>query len=134
MSARFNNTFFYSKQMGYTETPKAGTPFEKIIEPGWWAHVTAQMIVGQIIQVVPEDKAYFAELFILEVGPVWAKVAVIRKVDMVAVQDNKADIDVQWSGPHTKHRVKRGQEILKDGFLSKEEAWKWVNEEYLKAA
>lgn len=124
MSARFNTTFFYSKQMGYTETPKAGTPFEKIIEPGWWAHVTAQLIPNQIIQVVPEDKSYFAELFILEVGPVWAKVAVLRKVDMLAQQDN-ADLEVQWSGPHTKFRVKRGADVLKDGFISKEEAENW---------
>lgn len=133
MSARFNTTFFYSQQMSYTEKPVAGTPFEKIIEPGWWAHVTAQLIVGQVIQVVPEDNAYFAELYILEVGPVWAKVAVLRKVDMVAVQDTKA-IEIEWSGPHSKFRVKRGQEILKDKFLTKEEAHKWVSDEYLKAA
>lgn len=132
MSARFNGSFTYSKQVRFREKPKAGTPFEKIIEPSWWAHVTAQMIVGEIIEVVPEDYAYYAELFILEVGPTWAKVAVTHKTDMVVAQDTAA-VEIEWSGPHTKFRVKRGAEVLQDGFLKKPEAEAW-RDSYLKAA
>jgi hypothetical protein len=133
MSARFNVSFFYAQKVSYTERVPAGTPFDAVIEPKWWAHVAGNLLVNSTIEVTPEDLAWFAELYVVEVGDVWAKVAVLRKVALVVQQDSQDELEVEWSGPHTKFRVKRGQEVLKAGFADKADAKKW-RDDYVKAA
>lgn len=116
--------------------PELKTPIAALLEQGFWAHVSAKLRMGDIIEVLPEDCSYFAKLLVRDAGKLYAKVAVIEHVEL-----NKADEDIQvagyeikWRGPTHKFGVIRGKDVLKDGFVDKAEAKAWIDETLLKAA
>lgn len=117
--------------------PEAGTPFEDILKPEYWAHVAQSLRPWARIEVRAEDGSYFAELLVVNCGRLWAKVAVLRKVDLgdMASEAVPANPDpsfsVMWRGPHAKHAVMRlgkagGKEVLREGFETKDEAATWM--------
>lgn len=117
--------------------PELGTPIDAITDQAYWAHVSSKMRVGDLIEVVPEDASYFAELFVRDVGKLYAKVSVLRHLEL-----NKRDAEVQtpagyevrWRGPQAKYGVVRGKDVLKDGFVDKAEATQWITDNLVKAA
>lgn len=117
--------------------PEAGTPFDDLLKPEYWAHVAANLRPWDRIEVRAEDGSYYAELLVRDAGRLWAKVECLRKHDLGAdtgqVPDVVADVtySVQWRGPHSKHAVMRergngAKEVLRDQFETREaaEAWK----------
>lgn len=127
----------------YSAVPEAGMPFEDLLKPECWAHVAQLLRPGYRVEVLAEDGSYFAELLVVSAGRLWAKVAVLRKVDLSAVDSepanaaNDAATSVMWSGPHSKFRVMRqnaggGKDVLRDGFETREEATAWMAD-HLKA-
>lgn len=113
------------------------TPFENVIKPAFWAHVAAKLKALDRIEVFAEDGQYWAELMVLSVGKMEAKVVVLRKIDLQAAPAPTLDLgeyEVSWGGPHRKHRVvrKSDKEVIKDGFGTKEEAQLWLAD-HLKA-
>lgn len=111
-------------------TPEHGTAFEDVLKPEYWSHVSAKMRPTDRIEVNAEDGSYFAELIIIAAGRQWAKVSVLRKVDLERATEGNGDaqFEVKWGGPHHKYRVIRLSDghVIKDSFPDKEEANKYI--------
>lgn len=115
-----------------------GTPIEAILDPEYWAHITKQLRPLDRIEMVSEDHAWFAELIVLRVADVSAKVKLtnlVRLQDVPVVQvapeppapANQA-FKIEWKGNNKRFTVIRESDkaALKDGFASKDEAAQWL--------
>jgi hypothetical protein len=66
-------------RMVWVARPAAGTPFETLLEPAYWAHVAKSLQPGHEIVVRPPEGHYYARLLVRDAGALWAKVAVLQK-------------------------------------------------------
>jgi len=100
-------------------TPEHGTPIEALLEPQFWAHVSAKMKPRDRIEVDAEDGSYFVELRVEDAGRLFAKVVVLRRVDLQPTEqaEQPADYKIMWAGPHAKWRIVRAKDkgLVKDG-------------------
>lgn len=111
-------------------TPTAGTPFDALLQPSYWANVAERLRPFDRIEVLAEDGSYFAILLVRAASRLSAKVAVLEKYDLDAVDDTSAEsaFFVAWRGPHQKHAVIRAADKLavQTGFDTKEAAMTWL--------
>lgn len=111
-------------------TPEEGTKFEDLLREDFWSAVSYKFKPADIIEIHAEDGSYFAELYIRAAGRNWAKVAVLRKVDLdpVEAQFSMPEFETAWKGPARKFAVIRlsDKEIIKDGFDTKEQAADYI--------
>lgn len=112
--------------------PFAETDIEDVLRSEYWAHVATKLQAGELIQVLPEDRAYFAELIVLDCGRTWAKVMLLRKVDLVAVKRQEIKVDgftVTWRGPR-KYSVVRAtdKQVMSEDHATKESALAWLDQ------
>lgn len=110
----------------YAAVVDDGTSVDDLKRPEFWCHVANKLRQTDVIEVLPEDGSFFAELLVLKTGIGFAKVMLLRHVDLEG-QETDGDSDlvhVQWKGPHRKHSVirKSDGEILRDGFATKADA------------
>lgn len=114
----------------------AGTPFEEVLRPEFWAHVAQKGIVpNDKIDLHPEEGHYNAELRVRDVGPNWLKVHVIYKDDYVE-QLTRSDDDefpgysIEWKGPVRRFSVIRQSDKTAIGseFANKQTARLWLVE------
>lgn len=107
-------------------TPEFGTPVEALLEPQFWAHVSAKMKPRDRIEVDAEDGSYFLELRVEDAGRLFAKVVVLRRVDLAPTEtaEQSAEYKVMWAGPHAKWRIVRAVDkgLVKDGLESRQAA------------
>ncbi len=128
MTQLATNRIQFAEQMRniWYVTPEVNTPFEALLDPKYWAHVSAKFRPRDRIEVDAEDGSYFAELLVVDAGRLFAKVVVLRKHELVPVeiQDLSPDFEVKWAGPHAKWRVvrKKDRGSLKDGFENRQDA------------
>lgn len=117
--------------------PPEGTTVEDLLKPEAWAHVAHELATGSRIEVVPESGEWFAELYVVEAKRQWAKVVLLRKVDLapLLVQGESAPQDTEefyakWSGPISKFRVhrKKDKEVIRADFATAEDANLWIAE------
>lgn len=116
----------------WTVYPEHGTPFEAVLEAGFWAHVSAKMRPYDEIRVIAEDGSYYGRLIVQDAGKLYAKVAKLEYIEL-----NKVDVqqagpilqghEVKWRGPVDKWCVMRGKDALKKG-MTKEEAYSWLGQ------
>lgn len=113
--------------------PEHGQTLDAMLAPIYWAHVAAQMTPGDKIEVRAEDGTWYAELYVVDRGRNWARVAPIFRVDLVAdlgeTPVEAAEYAVRWRGPHARFSVVR----LKDGAVVKEGMLKDEAERYLRS-
>lgn len=115
--------------------PEPGTPLEAIEDRGYWAHVSANLRPGDIVEIIPDDYSYFASYMVVDAGKLYATVKRKEFVDF-ASKAEAADVP---DGYEVKHRgpkgwcVIRGQDVLAEKQGDKESALKWL-ENHLKAA
>lgn len=119
----------------WVAVPEHGTPFEAVLTPAYWAHVSARMRPWDRIEVTPEDGSYFAELLVQDAGRLYAKVAVLQNVKLELVEvrmgeDGSSDYEVKWAGSVKKWRVMRKSDRaeLRDRFPTQAEALTWVQQ------
>jgi len=114
-----------------------GVAFDEVVKPEFWAHVAARLKPNDHIEVVAENGEYFGELLVIESGRLWAKVAVLRFVELSAAEVPAALLasaasgyKVEYKGPTLKHVVIRlsDNEIVHEGIARKADAELWVNE------
>lgn len=117
----------------HVATPEAGTTVAQILEPTFWAHVAKQLHISDRIEVIPEDHAFIAELYVLGISDNSAKVVLLQHFDfdieeLANATKEEADAYVMWRGPHAKFGVirKKDNKVLQDGFITKAEANKWM--------
>lgn len=107
--------------------PEHGTPFEALLDPAYWAHVSMHFRPCAEIIVHAEDGSYYGRLLIRDAGKLYAKVAKLEYVELDPVEVTQggapalAGHAVKWRGPIHKWSVVRGNDVLKDG-MSKDEA------------
>jgi len=116
-------------------TSQPDTKFEDTLKPEYWTHVASKMRAKDRIELTAEDGTWFAELFVVAAAANWAKVSVLRFVELAeAKPGTKSSTPEQfvasWGGPKNLWRVNRKSDkaLLKDGFESKELAQAWITE------
>lgn len=120
-----------TKRNWHYVVPEAGTDFDAILEPGFWAHVAAKLAPGDWIEVDDETGAYTALLKVRDAGKLYAKVGVVvfkrydEHVDVMQSGPSLEGHEVKWRGPLRKWCVCRGADVLKDG-MAKPEAYSWL--------
>jgi hypothetical protein len=109
-----------------------GTKFEEILDPAYWAHNAAKLRIGDRIEVAPDDGSFFAELIVRAQGNQFAKVALLRKVDLEPTTETSAldGFEVQWKGQQRKHCVVRlrDKQVVSEGFDTKTAAFAWLGQ------
>ena len=115
----------------HSVSPAAGTPFEDLLRPEFWANIV-RMAPGDIIEVRPEDQSYFAELYVLKRERNSATVAVIREpVKLVSAYKplpGEVNFDVEFAGSIAKWRIVRRSDKtpLREGFGTEALARAWL--------
>jgi hypothetical protein len=130
--ARYNNSFHRSEhvEQRYVCKVPPGFPIEKVLEPGYWAHVAHLLKPWDEISIRWDDFSSKARLVVTDVGALYAKVALESMTKLEVKVEDATLLEVEWSGPHTKFRVKRGKDVLKDGFADKKLAQRWIDDDY----
>lgn len=95
--------------------------------PDYWAHVAAsrKLRVNDVFEVRNETGAWALDLVVVEAGLRFAKVKVLRTVDIdTPATATLASVEVQFKGPVKKHCIIRiaDREIIKEGIASKADA------------
>lgn len=115
----------------WTVTPEPGTAFETVLKPEYWAHVAKKLRRGDRIEVLSEDNSYFAELIVLSAAPLWAKVAVLRNVELATAPKAEAsqdDFEIKHRGKMKWSVLRKSDKaILKEGLDTREQAEAWLN-------
>jgi len=110
--------------------PEEGTKFEDILKDSYWSLVAVKFKPGDLVEIHAEDGSYFAELYVRAAGRNWAKMALLRKVDLepVAAAMVSPEFEAAWKGPHRKFSVVRlsDNQIIKDGFETREQALDYI--------
>ncbi len=109
-------------------------PYEAILnDRAFWANVvrSKDMQIGNIVEVHVADNSYYAELYVLDVGAVWAKVAQITKVDFEK-QTTAGDADIPgytfgWDRLQKHHILRdKDRQLIGQGFSSRGEAHSYL--------
>lgn len=129
-----------AQRIGFAETkrnvhwcePEMGTTLEEMLHPGYWAHYAPRLRPGDLIEVYPESKAWYATLLVQWTNRTAANVAPLWVADLTPATEtigtDPTEFKIKWGGPHHKFRVVRqfDNEVVKFGFLSKEDAEAWI--------
>lgn len=112
----------------YSVTCESGTTIDQLLESSYWAHVGAKFKPGDRIEVMPDDREFFAELLVMAAGRLYADMTLLRAVDLDKPKAVEGGIpyEVEHAGDHAKWRVRQGKLVLKEGFQSKAQAAKWA--------
>ena len=118
--------------------PEFGTPIDAMLDPKYWAHVSARLTRGDRIYALAEDNSFHAGFLVLDAGRLYAKVVKIPG-ECFEIQSNQMlnievpnGFSIKFRGPK-KWSVLRGEDVLTEG-LSKTEAERWLTEHVKLAA
>jgi hypothetical protein len=110
--------------------PEYETPPEALLNPAYWAHVSAKMRRGDIVYALSQENSWFMELLVLDVGKLFAKVCQLRLVNIEPAQMLNVAVpegfSIKFRGPK-KWSVLRGLDVLKED-MSKAEAETWMSD------
>jgi hypothetical protein len=129
--ARFMTSVEYKSPLCWY-CPVVGTPFEHLLRPEYWASIK-KLPINAHVYIDTEDCSYWAELKVLKVGQGFAKVFVLRHIELTAAGADPQVIDgydIQWTGPIDKHRVLRTKDghVLKQGLDTWDDASAWLRD------
>lgn len=122
-------------------TAEAGTTLAEVLNPAYWAHVSARFQPYDEITVRVDDGLWYAKLLVLVPGRNWAKVKVLNEWKLSTVDVEQSAVahvegyTVKMNGPHLKWCVIRNsdQQAVKEGCGTRREAETWLDE-HMKAA
>jgi hypothetical protein len=111
-----------------------GTTIEDILEPSYWVNHAARLKPGSIIEIMSEDYTLDCELRVLETGPTYAKVRLLRQfIEPAAVKKAVApevadEVKHEYANKIDRWRVVHRGEVIKAGFGTEAEAMKAAEE------
>lgn len=111
-----------------------GTTVEDITTPSYWVNHAARLKPGAIIEVLSEDNALDCDLRVLETGPTFAKVRVIRlhaektAAKKAAAPETADEVRHEYANKVDRWRVVHQGEVIKAGFGTEAEAVKAAEE------
>lgn len=115
-----------------TATVPPGTALEDVTNPGFWANHAYRLKPGAIIEVLAEDNSLDCELRVLETGPTFATVRVLRnyteKASKPVARDLPDDVTISYGSKADKWRVVHQGKVVKDGIATEEAAQKAAEE------
>jgi hypothetical protein len=108
-----------------------GVDLEDILDPGYWAHMAAQLKPYDHIEARAEDGTWVADLVVLGADRTWAKVALKQKYNLSSKDVSQTQAHkhtVEWKGPQHRFAVVRSSDsaMLKSGLQTKEDAAEWL--------
>lgn len=127
----------------YVYTVEAGTPYEALFDPAYWAHICSEKGLRpyDVIEVRADEGLYFAQLLVLQADRLSARMAELFYVDLTKTKAsegkiNPASVRVKYAGPHHKYRVERLSDnaVLAHGFADETAARAWLVENKALAA
>jgi hypothetical protein len=123
-----------SKRLDYVMDVPAGVPLSRVMEPDFFAHITALLRPWYRIEVRAEDGSYFAELLVRKVTREAAHCWLLRHVDLSAQLGKvslptAADFKIEFGGGD-KWRVVRlsDMEKMHKGEPTREDAQAWLDQ------
>lgn len=125
----------YARQ-SFRAVPPSGTKIEDMLDPQYWAHVSSRFNPHDIIEVVPEDGAYFARLFVVNTGHLTMKVDVLEYKEFgTTAKAEEAKViegfEVKWGGANGKWRVHRKTDnavVSASPYEAREDAEQWLQD------
>jgi hypothetical protein len=135
---RFHGAEF--KRLVYVADVEMGHSPATILNPSYWANVSAQLAPFDRIEARCEDGTWISELLVLEVGRSYVRVKQLTyhkltTADVGQTQDARlTGFEVLWRGSHHRWSVKRlsDNEVIHTGEPDRNAANTWV-QEHLKA-
>ena len=118
----------------YSAVLEIGTTLDDLKEPAFWSHIAGPKHLRPMdrIEAMPEDGTYWAELLVLNAGPMFAKIHVMRHYEIgeVGTSSMSDAFATAWKGPMRQYAVVRVKDnaIMRDKFASKEAALGWLAE------
>lgn len=134
ISDRFRGADYVRQLM--RATPEVGTPIEEVLKPEYWAHVAQKAKVGDIIEILPEDGAWFVQALVVACSKIHLKLHVISKTVINEAKAEKKDdkkdepFRIEFKGPQRKWAIIRSKDAtyVKDGFDDRAAADKWLED------
>ena len=134
---QLSSTEFSRQSLTVIASP--GQTIEEIMEPKAWATLAPSVNTWDKIDVIAEDGAYTAELFVVQSSKLWVRTALVRMTrldgDEEKAEEKKADeVDApyfaKFRGPVNKWCVVRREDDsnVSTGNLSREDATKMMVE------
>lgn len=109
-----------------------GTTIEDVTEPTFWVNHAARLKPGAVIEVLSEDNVLDCDLRVIETGPTFAKVRVIRNFVEQATTRKQApatdEVRHEYANKIDKWRVVHKGEVIKNGYGTEAEAVKAAEE------
>lgn len=122
----------------YMATAEAGTPFESVLDPAYWAHVAQGNYAkqpGDLITIGTDDEAWYAELLVRAVYPESLIVVPLpgypMKLDDLSPTVFGDKYVIERKGNHLKFCVIRLSDgaTVKDKCHTRTQAERWLNEQ-----
>lgn len=111
-------------------SPEAGTPFEDVLKPGYFANIASKLHPTDIIEVRPEEGSYYAELIVWNAGKAHANVSPVMHVKRPSGMTMKIveGFEVEFRAGPTMYRVVRASDgtEIKSGFSNPDDATDWL--------
>jgi hypothetical protein len=111
-----------------------GTTVEDLLEPSYWVNHAFRLKPGAVIEVLSEDNVLDCELRVLETGPTFAKMRVLRQhvekpaVKKAVLSETAGEVKHEYANKIDKWRVVHRGEVIKAGFGTEAEAVKAADE------
>lgn len=106
----------------------AGVTLADILTPAYWSNCARRLKSGALIEILSEDFTLDCQVRVLEVGPTFAKVRLIRNFVEAAAPAaaptavELGEIDVTFGGKQDGWRVLHMGKVIKNGFATRAEA------------
>lgn len=111
-----------------------GTTLEDVTTPGYWANHSFRLKPGAVIEVISDDNKLDCDLRVLETGPTFVKVRVLRHYVEATKKANPLPAEVadevkhEYGNKTERWRVVHKGEVIKSGFGTEAEAAKAAEE------
>jgi len=113
--------------------PEPGVTPADLLDPGYWSNIAGMLRPYDRIEALVEDGGWWAELLVLEVGHNWAKVMMLREVEIRPGAESGPSVD-QMSEHEIRYRGvkkwsvvrKADSAVLVEDLKTKEEAVGWL--------
>ena len=119
-------------------TLEEGTDFDNIFRPEFWAHVSRgverSIKAGDTVQIRTFDHTLYAEFYVRDAGPGFAKVALLFKANLESraaadiVVPSNVGLKERWNVGSKRWDVIRtgDKKVMTSGLALKEDALKWI--------
>ncbi len=122
------------KQLEYALHVEKGHTIEDILKPSYWQHVASILKPMAKIAAMADDKSFYCELIVFEVGTGYAQVELfgepIRITDLTKLRAPALDFEVFDGGLHLSWcvRMKSTGAIKKDSLPTEDAARAWLRD------